>query len=184
MPLLFDDQQAKKETTKLTIAAPNMQPISTTTSTPHIPHRIRMKTVRNATVRVREYPPILRILLLDDVELVNRGRTREVRGEKLRAGVRHVQRVEIRRELQAIDLSEPVRDNPDLARGGRVAVDLAGNRDGGPEVLEEAVLGVGEPDVAGDRVLLGVVEGGEVVAEVGGQEGRGLAGDGVEEGEG
>ena len=103
-----------------------MQPVPAATSTPNIPHRIRVKTIGNPAVGVSKHSPVPRVLLLQHVKSVDRGRAREVRGEELRAGVRHVQRVQIRRELQAIDLSESVRDNPDLARGGRVAVDLAG----------------------------------------------------------
>ena len=135
-----------------------MQSIPTATRTPHVPHRIRMNTIRDPTIRICKHPPVPRVLLLHDIEPIDRSRPREIRREELRAGIRYIQRVQIGRELDAVGLDEAVGDDPDLTRGWRIAVDLAWNGDSGAEVLVEAVLRVGEPDVTCDRVLFGVVE--------------------------
>ncbi|WDK13098.1 hypothetical protein CGRA01v4_04380 [Colletotrichum graminicola] len=100
----------------------------------------------------------------DDVVGVDGGRAGEVGVVALGARVGDVERLVVRGELDAVGLVEVVGDGLDEAGGGLEAVDLARELGVAAEVLEQAVLGVGEPEVAGDGVLPHVVDGAEVAA--------------------
>lgn len=72
-----------------------------------------------------------------------------------------------RQAYEAVWLVEAICYDGETACCGLKAVDLLRDRGDGAEVLKVAVCRVGEPDVTGDGMLTGVVDGGVIpVAEV------------------
>ena len=134
----------------------------------HITHSIRVNAIRKPIIAVREDLPVIQSLaVLRDVKSVDSRRVRSVvfPRERMHASVGHVDMLVVRSELNAIRSVEVVRYRLHHTRVRLKPVHLLSDRWCGIEVLPVSVLGVREPEITSVRVLLDVVDGGEVAAE-------------------
>ena len=133
----------------------------------HIALSVAMDAIRNAIINVCKGPSVQQVLGIHDVESVHCSRAGEVLAIicVLRSCIRYVESLEVRRELKAVGLHEAVGDDLESACQWLEAVDLVGDARGGPEVLQEAVLGIREPKITCVVVLSDIIERGEVARE-------------------
>ena len=143
-----------------------MHPIPT--SGIHIPLRIRMQPIRQPRITIRKQLTVLQPLPVGrDAIPVDTRRVRRIShpGVRSKPRIGDVNKLPVRTELDAVDCDEAVRHRLHDPRARLEPVDLLPEIGYRAEALPEGVVGVGEPEVAGERVLDDVVGGGEVAAE-------------------
>ena len=114
--------------------------------------------------------PIHKLLVVHDVKCINSCWFSSVAAELLATRVRNVHDLQIRRKLETVGFNESIGDHLNNPSARFKTINLLWLRRRGAEVLEVAVVGVGEPEVACDGVLPHVIGRGEIPSEKVGKE--------------
>lgn len=136
---------------------------------PDVAFDVCVDAVGESGVGIGKDPAVGEVFVVGNVVGVNGRGAGEVAVELLGARVADVEGFEVWGEFEAVGLEEAVGYDGEFARRWVEAVDLLDDSGSGAEVLEEAVVSIGEPDFARLWVLARVVDAAEVAAIVRGQ---------------